>query len=65
MILKVNGSEVNLGVRNIPGLLKHYGIKKGSVVIEINGIIIKKEEYASFALKENDSIEIITIAGGG
>ena len=46
-------------------LLKTYKINMDRVVIEINKKILKKEDFQSTCLAENDRIEIVTFVGGG
>lgn len=35
------------------------------VVSELNGTIIKKNDYHSVILEENDRLEVVTFVGGG
>ncbi|MGL5153045.1 MAG: sulfur carrier protein ThiS, partial [Clostridium sp.] len=35
------------------------------VVVEVNFEIINNENYGSFIVKENDSLEVLSFVGGG
>jgi sulfur carrier protein len=49
----------------ITGLLRDLGIEPGRVAVEVNLSIIKKTDYASFHLKDGDTVEIVNFVGGG
>jgi len=66
--LKVNGESFlieNLKEATILSLLDHYSLNKTRVAIEINGQIIKRDNYDQHKLVESDVIEIIHFVGGG
>jgi sulfur carrier protein len=46
-------------------LLLDCGLRPEVVVVEISGKIIRKQEYGSVYLKENDFVEIVRFVGGG
>jgi sulfur carrier protein len=46
-------------------LLFYLGFKLNLIVIDYNGTILPKEYWSQTLLSNNDSIEILTIAGGG
>ena len=46
-------------------ILKKLNDTKERVVVEVNLNIIHKEEYDSFIVKENDSLEVLSFVGGG
>ncbi|MGM9979210.1 MAG: sulfur carrier protein ThiS [Clostridium sp.] len=64
--MKVNGKEMNLedGI-TIDELLSKIKINKDRVVVEVDGIIVLKDEFSSFKLKENNTIEVVSFVGGG
>jgi sulfur carrier protein len=41
------------------------GIDPAHIVTELNGNIVKKENYSTCILKENDTLEIVRFVGGG
>ena len=46
-------------------LLKKYKLSDKKIAIELNGIIIQKNNYKKKYLKNNDKIEIVHFIGGG
>lgn len=50
---------------SIRDLLKLKLIEPAKVVIEINKDIIKREQYSSHTLHDNDRVEILRFVGGG
>lgn len=64
--MKVNGKEMNLddGI-TIDELLSKIKINKDRVVVEVDGVIVVKDEFSSFKLKENNTIEVVSFVGGG
>ena len=49
----------------IMSLLEYLGFNIKVIIVDYNGSILPKEVWQKKYLKENDSIEILTIAGGG
>jgi sulfur carrier protein len=66
MKVKINGKEKQLddGL-TVKHLLKQLNIPFETVVVELNGDIIYKEEYEKVILKDNDKVEIVRFVGGG
>ena len=66
MIIKINGQNRNFEREeiSISQVLKELDINK-SVVIEINGEIVSKEEFDKIKLREKDALEILYFMGGG
>ena len=69
MELKING-EIKT-IQNpeaeflLEGLLEHLGYKPQLVVVELNGEIINPKDWISTKIKNGDSLEVVTIVGGG
>ena len=66
MRLTINGnlSEFPDGT-GINAILDHYQVNPEGVVIELNSNIIKRHEWQSVSIKNNDTLELITFVGGG
>ncbi|WP_195988143.1 sulfur carrier protein ThiS [Clostridium sp. D53t1_180928_C8] len=65
-VVKVNGSEINFkNINNIIELLDKLKVNKDRVVIELNGVIVSKEDFSNVNLNEDDTIEVISFVGGG
>ena len=64
--IKLNGSiyEYKSSI-SVLQLLTYLGFNTKLIVIDYNGGILQKENWVSTKIKTNDSIEILTIAGGG
>tara|TARA_Y100001970_G_scaffold140634_1_gene173180 strand:- start:12285 stop:12488 length:204 start_codon:yes stop_codon:yes gene_type:complete len=64
--IQLNGKKIsilaNISVRD---LVKKYKLKEKKIAIEVNGIILPKQNYAKKKLKNNDKIEIVQFIGGG
>jgi len=50
---------------NLNLLLKELSIESNKVAIEINGVVISKNDYEKKIIKTNDKIEIVHFIGGG
>ena len=67
-ILKINGVEKQFpdGLpQTLTELLKELNINAATVVAEIDGKIIAKEDFAKAALSSGQSVELIRFVGGG
>jgi len=64
--VKVNGKEMNLknGI-TIDELLSEIKFNKERVVVEVDGVIVSKDDFKSFKLTENNTIEVVSFVGGG
>lgn len=63
--------ELNGEPRRIPpgltvaGLLEHLELKPGTIVVEHNRTILRRNEYRSMEVKPGDSLELVHFVGGG
>ena len=64
--MKVNGKEMNLkdGI-TIDELLSEIKFNKERVVVEVDGVIVSKDDFKSFKLTENNTIDVVSFVGGG
>tara|TARA_B100000614_G_scaffold238114_1_gene236742 strand:- start:231 stop:449 length:219 start_codon:yes stop_codon:yes gene_type:complete len=69
MKLKINGEIKTIVNSNedfpLEGLLEHLGYKPQLVVVELNGEIISPKVWTTTKVKDGDSLEVVTIVGGG
>ena len=64
--MKVNGRAMSFSKSiTIANLLLNLNISIEKVVVEVDGEIISRDEFNSFILNENNSIEVISFVGGG
>ena len=64
----VNGENIPLSSLKKPdifSLLEYLKLSKERIALEHNKKIIKKKDYGSVKLEENDKIEILHFVGGG
>lgn len=64
-MVKVNGEIIKASGKTILEMLEDEGYDSGKVVVELNLMIIPKEDYDKIIIKENDSIEVLSFVGGG
>ncbi len=69
MKLKINGEVKTIEKFNeevfLEVLLENLGYKPQLVVVELNGEIINSKFWISTKIKNGDSLEVVTIVGGG
>ena len=66
MKIKLNGEvhEVE-AARNISELVAGIGLPAAALLVEHNGLALRKEEWEGAQLAEGDVVEIIRIVAGG
>ncbi len=65
MKLLVNNKTVKLDIRTVTELIRSLKLNEQMLYIQVNEQTIKKGEYKTKMLKENDHIDIISAVGGG
>ena len=67
MRIKVNGKEQELEKSiNVSDLLVLNKVEMPDMVsVQLNGEFVKREKFASTAIKENDEIDFLYFMGGG
>ena len=67
--LKINGVEKEFDADALPGtvaeLLEQMNIKQATVVAEIDGNIINRNDFADTKIKPGQAIELVRFVGGG
>jgi sulfur carrier protein len=62
----VNGEEIRIPKKSkVQDLLMQYQLDPAVTIVEVNSIILKKEEYGSVFFREMDKVELIRFMGGG
>ena len=46
-------------------LLTYLGFNTDLILVDYNGTLLPKEQWEVLSLKEGDSLEMLTLAGGG
>ncbi|MGI6712426.1 MAG: sulfur carrier protein ThiS [Bacillota bacterium] len=66
MRIMLNGTEIELHDEvTVAGLLEQKGLPANKVVVEVNNIIIERDEFGEKQLGEGDKVEILRFVGGG
>ena len=69
MKIKVNGDEKRLELSDenslLSSALKSMGYNPNTVIVELNHLIVNSLKWDQVRLKEGDSLEIVSIVGGG
>jgi thiamine biosynthesis protein ThiS len=66
MNLTINGEPMAVhGPRTVADLLAAHELEPLRVVVERNGLILPREEYAATELAEGDTLEIVQMMAGG
>ena len=64
--IQLNGKMLKIKENlSIKDLLKKFKLNEKSIAIELNGIILQKENYKKKKIKNRDKIEIVHFIGGG
>ena len=68
-VLTINGNEREFADAGAPGtlaeLLEQMDIKQATVVAEIDGRIINRDDFGSTSVASGQAIELIRFVGGG
>lgn len=64
--ITVNGKEENCNDgESLGGYLNGKSIEAARVVVEVNQQIVKRDDFDSYKLRDNDRVEILRFVGGG
>ncbi len=66
MPARINGKDVEL---DQPTRLLDYvarlGVDPRSIAVELNGVILQRDQYDNAVLRDGDELEIVRMVGGG
>lgn len=65
MKLIINGQGRVTEADTIAALLEELDLDPKKVVVELNKDIVDRDKFGETTLKEDDSLEIVTMVGGG
>jgi sulfur carrier protein len=64
--LTINGEVYNYTFKfTVVSLLEYLGFKTDVLVVDYNGTILPREFWSQTEIKNKDTIELLTVAGGG
>ncbi|KAA6224679.1 MULTISPECIES: sulfur carrier protein ThiS [unclassified Campylobacter] len=61
----INGEKLDFKELKFVDFLAQRGLKEEFVALELNGKIIKKDEFKDLVFKEGDRAEVVHFVGGG
>lgn len=64
-MVKINGTEQDIAGKTVSELLEAEGYDLLKVAVELNEMILPKAQYGSTALKDGDTVEVVSFVGGG
>ena len=64
-MVRINGEDKAAAGTTVAAYLAEAGYNAARVVVERNGEILPKTQYAETVLREGDSVEIVCFMGGG
>ena len=66
MTIFINGEARELdGVSTLAGLLDSLDLPKQRVAVELNKEVIRKQDWESTSVADNDKVEVVHFVGGG
>ncbi|WP_078408532.1 sulfur carrier protein ThiS [Priestia abyssalis] len=67
MKLIINGEAIQTDekIETVQQLLEWHQLQQRVVIVELNEMILQKEEHAGTTLKDGDRIELVSFVGGG
>ncbi len=66
MRISINGEERELDSPCTVGqLLDELGLAGGACAVEVNATLVPRSEHASRTLAAGDTVELVTLVGGG
>lgn len=66
MTIFINGEARELeGVSTLAGLLDALDLPKQRVAIELNKHVVRKQDWESTNVSDNDKVEVVHFVGGG
>mgnify|MGYP002624962450 CR=1 FL=1 len=64
-MVRINGENIQADGIKLTEYLKESRYNPARIAIEINGSIIPKKDYESCVLHDCDTVEIVSLVGGG
>ncbi len=65
MQIKVNNKQQTVSAKTVEELIMEINLKDSFLAVAINGSIVRKNDWNTAEISENDSIDIMSIVGGG
>jgi thiamine biosynthesis protein ThiS len=66
MTISLNGERVDArAAKTIAQLIDSYQLPPQSILVEHNGLVVHRHEWAEGSLAEGDRVELIRVVAGG
>jgi len=66
MIVTINGEPREIAhAKNVADLIEELGLPAPAILVEHNGVALRREEWAARVVAEGDRIELVRIVAGG
>lgn len=66
MTISLNGERADArGAETIAQLVKHYQLPQKSILVEHNGLALRRQEWGERLLAEGDRVEFVRMVAGG
>ncbi len=67
MDLKLNGKDQHFDTdqMTVAALVEHLGLSRQPVAVELNKQLIPKRDHDTTSLADGDTVEVVTLVGGG
>lgn len=62
---RINGKNTDISDITFAEYLEREGYPLKRIAVEVNGEILKKQDYSATKIKDGDVIEIVGFVGGG
>jgi sulfur carrier protein len=65
MRLVLNGESREVAATTVAGLLEELGMSGQAVAVEVNHRVVPRRQHADTPLNDGDTVELVTLVGGG
>ncbi len=66
MTILLNGADHDAPEgATVIALLETVGLAPGRVAVEVNGRVVRRDDFSRVALSEHDRVEVVQFVGGG
>lgn len=63
--LAVNGEAKKTEAATVADLLQELGLAGQAVAVEVNRDVVPKKQHSEVKLNDGDTVELVTLVGGG
>jgi len=63
--IRLNGTERETEAGTIASLLEELGLPRQTVLVELNGEALGREQWEAAPLRDGDAVEVLRVAAGG